>query len=103
MARSKKFKGRKQKNVKGKKNGGIFIPKFLDNQHVRVGGRYHGILEINSKAYGFIRKIDFEFSYEPKDPFLLPDTVKHYELRPGLVLEGEFDQDQQGNRRVRSI
>lgn len=105
MARSKKHKGRKQQKSanKGKKNGNVFIPKFNDNQNVRVGGRYHGILEINLKGYGFIRKIDFEFSYEPRDPFLEPDNVKHHELKPGLVLEGEFEEDQHGNRRVKTI
>lgn len=104
MGRSKKGKGRsKQKGKKGKKGGNVFIPKFNDNQNVRIGGRYHGILEINQKAYGFIRKIDFEFSYDPKDPFLKPEMVKHHELRPGLVLEGEFEEDQHGNRRVSSI
>jgi transcription termination factor Rho len=103
MARSKKSKGRKQKGKKGKKGNGVFIPKFIDNQNVRIGGRYHGVLEINPKAYGFIRKIDFEFSYDPKDPFLKPDMVKHHELRPGLVLEGEFEEDDHGNRRVSTI
>ena len=104
MSRSKKYKSRKVKNSgKSRKNGGVFTPKFIDNQHVRIGGRYHGILEINPKAFGFIRRLDYEFTYEPKDPFLVPDMVKHYELRPGLVLEGEFEQDQQGNRRVVSI
>lgn len=104
MSRSKKYKSRKVKNGgKSRKNGGVFTPKFIDNQHVRIGGRYHGILEINPKAFGFIRRLDYEFTYEPKDPFLVPDMVKHYELRPGLVLEGEFEQDQQGNRRVVSI
>ncbi|MGM0506081.1 MAG: transcription termination factor Rho [Bacteroidota bacterium] len=107
MARSNKNRGRNKqkgnKGNKGKKNGNVFIPKFVDNQNVRLGGRYHGVLETNSKGFGFIRKIDFEFSYEPRDPFLLPDFVKHHELKPGLVLEGEFEEDQHGNRRVKSI
>jgi len=105
MARSKKQKGRnkQQKSTKGKKNGNVFIPKFYDNQQVRIGGRYHGILETNQKGFGFIRRIDFEFSYESRDPFMEPDYVKHHELKPGLVLEGEFEEDQHGNRRVRSI
>ncbi len=103
MGRSKKGKGRKQKGGKGKKGGGVFVPKFVDNQNVRIGGRYHGVLEINPKGFGFIRKIDVEFSYEPQDPFLKPEMVKHHELRSGLILEGEFEQDQRGNRRVSSI
>ncbi len=103
MGRSKKNKGRKQKNNKGKKNGNVFIPKFVENKNVRLGGRYHGILEANPKGYGFIRKIDFEFSYSPKDPFLTPDFLKHNELKPGLILQGEFEEDQHGNRRVKTI
>ncbi|MEX2436343.1 MAG: transcription termination factor Rho [Balneolaceae bacterium] len=105
MARSKKNKGHsnKYKNKKKGNKGNVFIPQFHQNQQTRIGGRYSGILEINEKAYGFIRKIDFEFSYDPKDPFLKPEEVKLHDLRSGLVLEGEFEQDQSGNRHVHSI
>lgn len=106
MARSKKSnKGRNRKNGKGRNNGrgNVFIPKFNENQNVRVAGRYHGVLEINEKGYGFIRKLDHEFSYEPRDPFFKPDEVKHHDLRPGLELEGEYEEDQHGHRHVHSI
>ena len=104
MARSKKGKGRNQKksNKKGK-GGNVFIPKFHTNQKTRIGGRYSGVLEINQKGYGFIRKLDFEFSDSKDDPFLKPDEVRHHDLRSGLILEGEFEQDQSGNRHVHSI
>ena len=62
-----------------------------------------GVLEINQKGYGFIRKLDFEFSYSKNDPFLKPDEVRHHDLRSGLILEGEFEEDQSGNRHVHSI
>jgi transcription termination factor Rho len=105
MARSKKNKGHsnKYKNKKKGNKGNVFVPQFHQNQQTKIGGRYSGILEINEKAYGFIRKIDFEFSYDPKDPFLKPEEVKLHDLRSGLVLEGEFEQDQSGNRHVHSI
>ena len=106
MARSRKNKGRNKPKGKGKgnnKNKNVFIPRFHHNQQTRIGGRYNGVLEINQKGYGFIRKLDFEFSLDPKDPFLKPDEVKHYDLRSGLILEGEFEQDQSGNRHVHSI
>lgn len=106
MARSRKNnKGRKKSSHKGNKGPkkNIFIPKFHHNQQTRIGGRYSGILEINEKGYGFIRRIDYEFSYNPKDPFLKPDEVKHHDLRSGLVMEGEFEEDQSGNRHVYSI
>lgn len=106
MARSRKNKGRNT-NKKPNKNQGnsknIFVPQFHHNQHTRIGGRYSGVLEINEKGYGFIRRIDFEFSYDPKDPFFKPEEVKLHDLRSGLVMEGEFEQDQSGNRHVHSI
>lgn len=105
MARSKN-KNRKRKGGKNRNNnnrGKAFIPHFIDNKNVEVGGRYHGVMELNEKGYGFIRKLDHEFTYHPKDPFLKPDEVKHNDLRPGLVLEGEFEQDQKGNRHVHTI
>lgn len=101
MARSRKNKGHKSSNKKKGKN--IFVPQFHHNQQTKIGGRYNGILEINEKGYGFIRRIDFEFSFHPKDPFLKPDEVKLHDLRSGLMVEGEFEQDQSGNRHVYSI
>ncbi|TVQ65283.1 MAG: transcription termination factor Rho [Balneolaceae bacterium] len=105
MTRSRKNKGRHQKKApKAKANKkNIFVPQFHHNQQTRIGGRYSGILEINEKGYGFIRRIDFEFSYNPKDPFLKPEEVKLNDLRSGLIMEGEFEQDQSGNRHVHSI
>ena len=105
MARSRKNKGRQQKKTpKNKANKkSIFVPQFHHNQQTRIGGRYSGILEINEKGYGFIRRIDFEFSYHPKDPFLKPEEVKLNDLRSGLIMEGEFEQDQSGNRHVHTI
>ena len=105
MAQSRKNKGRKGKGKSKSqgKRGNVFVPKFHKNQNIRIAGRYNGVLEINQKGYGFIRKIDFEFSYEPNDPFLFPDEVKHHDLRTGLLLEGEFEEDQKGNRHVHSI
>lgn len=105
MARSKKNKGRnyKKKNNKKGKNGNAFVPKFHHNQQTRIGGRYSGVLEINQKGYGFIRKLNFEFGDNLKDPFLKPDEVKHHDLRSGLIMEGEFEEDQSGNRHIHSI
>lgn len=106
MSRSRKHKGRKKPSKQQPKKGtkrNIFMPQFHHNQQTRIGGRYNGILEINEKGYGFIRKIDFEFSFDPRDPFLKPEEVKLHDLRSGLVMEGEFEQDQTGNRHVYSI
>jgi len=93
--------GRSRNN--NKKNKNVFIPRFNDGSHVEVAGRYRGVTEINEKLYGFARKVDHEFSYEPRDPFLKPDEVKHYNLRPGLIIEGEYEEDNNGHRHIHSI
>ncbi|MBN2730957.1 MAG: transcription termination factor Rho [Balneolaceae bacterium] len=95
-------RSRNKKN-KNKKNKNVFVPRFNDGKNVEVAGRYRGVTEINEKLYGFARKLDHEFSYEPRDPFLKPDEVKHYDLRPGLVIEGEYEEDQNGHRHIHSI
>ena len=100
MGRSR---NKKNRNKKSKNNKNVFIPRFNDNQNVRIAGRYRGVTEINEKGYGFARKLDYEFSYEPRDPFLKPDEVRYHDLRPGLVIEGEYEEDQHGNRHIHSI
>lgn len=98
MGRSRNNRNRGQNK---KKN--VFVPRFNDNNQVEVAGRYRGVVEINEKSYGFARELDYEFSYEPGDPFLNPDEVKHHNLRPGLVIEGEYEEDNQGHRHIHSI
>ncbi|MEO1023516.1 MAG: transcription termination factor Rho [Bacteroidota bacterium] len=81
----------------------MFVPKFHWNNNLGVAGRYSGVLEINPKGWGFIRRLDFEFTLNPMDPFLKPEEVKRLDLRSGLILEGEFEEDNRGHRHVYSI
>lgn len=99
--RNKKNRGNKNRNRN--KGGNVFIPKFFWNNNQGVAGRYAGVLEINEKGWGFIRKLDYEFTYNPRDPFLKPEEVKALELRQGLILGGEFEEDHQGNKHVYNI
>ncbi|MEX0684810.1 MAG: transcription termination factor Rho [Balneolales bacterium] len=103
---------RKQKKKKGgggrfkKKKGGsnqALIPYFLDNEHVKPAGNYSGVVELNEKGFGFLRKFDHEFASTPKDPFLSQEFVRYFNLKPGLIIDVELDQDQKGNRRVSAI
>ncbi|MEQ9090951.1 MAG: transcription termination factor Rho [Balneola sp.] len=107
MARNKKnYKNRNNKNRNNKnrnKGGNVFIPKFYWKENQGVSGRYAGVLEINEKGWGLIRKLDYEFSYSPQDPFLKPEEVKSLDLRPGLILEGEYEEDKRGNKHVYSV
>lgn len=102
---SKRNKNKKKKNYnrqKGKQQKNP-APVFIDNHNVEIGGKYSGVLELSLNNYGFIRKLDFEFAKTDKDPFLTPQEMMSYNLRPGLELEGTFEQDQQGNKHVHSI
>ncbi|MGM0546220.1 MAG: transcription termination factor Rho [Bacteroidota bacterium] len=96
-------RSRNNKNRGRNKNKNVFVPRFNDNKNVQVAGRYKGVVEINAKNYGFARKRDHEFSYEPSDPFLKPNEVKKYNLRPGLEIEGEYEEDNRGHRHIYSI
>lgn len=67
--RNRNKKNRNNKNRNRNKGGNVFIPKFYWNNNQGVAGRYAGVLEVNEKGWGFIRKLDYEFTYDPKDPF----------------------------------
>jgi transcription termination factor Rho len=105
--KNNKGKARPKGKAKGvnKHKSATKTPEFIQNQAIVSGVSYRGILEIpvKSNGYGFIRKTDSEFSKTPKDPFLTPDMISYYDLRQGLVLEGEMDQDVKGNQRVSTI
>lgn len=95
---------RRNKGKKGNKNQPKgFVPKFNKNQSIGVAGRFGGILEASPNGYGYIRRLDYEFTMSQKDPFLTPNEMKHYDLRAGLIIEGEFEEDQHGNKHVHSI
>src|SRR5690554_3939362 len=108
MARNRKnYKNRNKNktnpNKRKKTSGNVFIPKFYWKENLGLAGRYAGVLEINANGWGFIRKLDYEFSFSPQDPFLKPEEVKELDLRPGLILEGEFEEDKRGNKHVFNI
>jgi len=102
MSRPRKRNNRRNKN-KGKSNKSGQKPHFINNKNTEIAGRYEGVLEITSNGYGFIRPVDYEFTVAKNDPFLKPNEIKDNQLRPGLVLNGQYEQDQKGNRHVYSI
>lgn len=109
MARNRKNYKNKTNNNNNKnrnnrkKTGNVFVPKFYWKENLGVAGRCAGVLEINEKNWGFIRKLDYEFSYSPQDPFLKPEEIKALDLRPGLIIEGEYEEDKRGNKHVCSV
>lgn len=106
--KKRNFKKKNKKRGKGgqpqpKQKASAPGPEFINNQNVQFGGRYSGIVEINEKGYGFIRKLDYEFSKSKNDPFLYPEEVRFNNLKTGLGIEGEMERDQKGNLHVATI
>lgn len=110
--RSNKPKGRR-KQPKGKKNPNQnqkkkqqhnkLVPEFNTQQPVEDAGVYSGIIEINEKGYGFLRKLNHEFTKKDNDPFIHVNMVHMLYLKPGLVIEGTIEKDNKGNQRVKEI
>ena len=87
---------------RSKKNNPL-IPEFNGQQPSRPAGTYSGVLEINEKGYGFLRKLNHEFTKKDSDPFVHVNMVHMLYLKPGLVLNCELEEDNKGNRRVTEI
>ena len=102
---NKKNRNKKRGNHQNphQQQGGGQVPEFLNNQHVTFGGEYSGVVEINEKGYGFIRKLDHEFSKNQRDPFLFPEEVRYNNIKTGLTIRGTLERDQKGNHHVASI
>lgn len=103
--RNRRRNRRKNKNRrKGPKNKQVAkAPKFIENEFVEPAGEYEGVLEIDESGYGFLRKLNFEFSKTEFDPFVSKEEIVYKNLRPGLMIAAELEQDQEGNRRARQI
>ncbi|MCH8568807.1 MAG: transcription termination factor Rho [Balneolales bacterium] len=85
-----------------KSNKPTLIPDFNAKQ-AQPAGLYTGVLEINEKGYGFLRKLNHEFTKKDSDPFVHVNMVHMLYLKPGLVVEGETEKDRNGNVRVSEI
>jgi transcription termination factor Rho len=104
--RKRNFKKKNKKQNKGHKpiqSGSGNVPEFINNNNVVLAGTYSGVVEISEKGYGFIRKLDYEFSKTKTDPFLFPDEVRYNNLKSGLMIQGQLEKDQKGNLHVATI
>lgn len=95
-------RGPKKPN-RNKQNLGQKAPKFINNDQVIRDIEFSGVLEMSPNGYGFVRRLDYEFTASPNDPFVHPEMIKQMELRPGSKLFGHFDEDMNGSRKVINI
>jgi len=101
--RKRPFNKNKKKGPGGPSGKQVFIPEFVANGVIQPAGPYSGVIEVNEKGYGFIRKFDHEFTKTLNDPFLFPDQVRFMNLKTGLYVSGEMERDQKGNLHVTTV
>ena len=54
-----------------------------------------GLLEISGKGFGFLRRLENNYSADPQDVFVTPETVRNFGLRDGMWVKAEA---KMGNR-----
>jgi len=94
-------KGRGGKKQQQKNNA--LIPNFNEKGPLNDAGVATGVLELNEKGYGFLRKLNHEFTSKESDPFIPVKMVRMLYLKPGLVIEARIESDTQNNLRVFEI
>lgn len=92
-----------KKKGKGKPSTGGVQPIFNFDDPLEAAGSYSGVLEVTESGLGYIRQLNFEFTKTDNDPFLTKEEVLYQNLRSGLTLEGELEQDMNGNLHVATI
>ena len=64
---------------------------------------FKGVLECMSDKLAFVREVSISFAQKRTDPFVLPDMVRQYRLRPGVFLEGTAQENRRGKSGVREL
>ena len=65
---------------------------------------FRGLLEvIGDKKFGFIREMRPDVPKGPSDPFCSPPTIRKYNLRDGVLLEGTLRPGRKGDMQVHQI
>ena len=59
-------------------------------------GTAHGVLEVQDRGYGFLRRPDRDFRPERGDIFVPPALVAKRRLKTGLTLDGPTQRDKRG-------
>lgn len=62
-----------------------------------------GILELDSRGFGFIRTLSLTLTQERSDPFVPPAVVRSHQLRSGVVLVGEAENVKGKSPQVRDV
>jgi transcription termination factor Rho len=51
--------------------------------------RAHGVLEIMTEGYGFLRSQEWSYLYSPDDVYVSPSQIRRFDLRTGDTIDGQ--------------
>jgi transcription termination factor Rho len=54
-----------------------------------VSLRAHGVLEIMTEGYGFLRSQEWSYLYSPDDVYVSPSQIRRFDLRTGDTIDGQ--------------
>ncbi len=88
-------------------------PNHLPHTITRDGaGYYHdttlenkisGLLEVEQKGFGFVRTLSLTLRRLPTDPYVAPQLMTQFHLRPGVLIEGTVSSAANGKPQVETI
>lgn len=64
---------------------------------------FTGILEIDERRLGFLRRVSLALVPQPNDPFVAPPLIQQHNLRSGVLVEAELIPGNRGGQQVGNI
>ena len=64
---------------------------------------FTGILEIDERRLGFLRRVSLALVPQPNDPFVAPPLMQQHSLRAGVLVEAEIVPGNRGGQQVGTI
>jgi transcription termination factor Rho len=62
-----------------------------------------GLLEIDERRFGFLRRLSLALLAQPGDPFVAPPLIQEFNLRPGVMVEAEVIPGARGGQQVEKV
>ncbi len=64
---------------------------------------FTGILEIDERRLGFLRRVSLALVPQPNDPFVAPPLLQQHNLRTGVLVEAEIVPGNRGGQQVGAV
>ncbi|MGH7455279.1 MAG: transcription termination factor Rho, partial [bacterium] len=64
---------------------------------------FTGLLEIDERRLGFLRRVSLALVPQPNDPFVAPPLIQQHNLRSGVLVEAEIIPGNRGGQQVGTI